>query len=415
MMSQGEIHNDLFDVFADAILVVGDDGRIRFANAACVEILGYEPSELVGERVEMLVPTEFADHDRLCRIYAEAPKARRMGSGLDLHAIRKDGRKIRVDITLSPLVRDGEQLVVAAVRDMRGHDERIEILRVQATALESAANGIVITSREGTITWVNPAACMMTGYPMDELVGRHTRILKSGKHPPELYEDLWKTVLRGEVWSGTIINRRKDGSLYHEEQTIAPVVDTDGGITHFIAIKQDISVRVGLEEELQRLAKIDALTGCANRHHLLEESARELGRAKRFGHPVSVVIFDLDQFKSINDRFGHATGDRVLRAFVRYARENLRDHDIIGRLGGEEFVAVLPHADADGAWRVAERIRQCLAADTSVLPGGLAATVSAGVVEIEPGSRDIHQALLAADKALYRAKNEGRDRVVHAS
>jgi diguanylate cyclase (GGDEF)-like protein/PAS domain S-box-containing protein len=414
-MVRDGFHDGFFDFFADAILVVDGDGRIRFANSACLEILGYEPMELVGESVEKLVPAETADHDRLRRIYADAPKARGMGSGLDLWAVCKDGRKISVDITLSPLVRDGEQLVVAAVRDMRGRNEDLDTLRVQATALESAANGIVITTRDGTITWLNPAACRMTGYSMDELVGRHTRLLKSGKHSPDLYEDLWKTVLRGEVWSGTIINRRKDGSFYHEEQTIAPVVGTDGAITHFIAIKQDISVRVGLEEELQRLAQIDTLTGCANRHHLFEESVREFGRAKRFGHPVAVVLFDLDRFKSINDRYGHSTGDRVLQAFVRCARENLRDHDIIGRLGGEEFVAVLPHSDEEGAWGVAERIRLSLAADTSLLPDGQSATVSAGVVVVEAGSMDIHRALQAADKALYQAKNAGRDKVIRAS
>jgi diguanylate cyclase (GGDEF)-like protein/PAS domain S-box-containing protein len=413
-MDSDEFHAEFFDFFADAILVIDGEGRIRFASSASLEILGYEPMELIGETVEKLVPADNPGHTRLRKLYTDAPKARGMGSGLDLVAIRKDGRPIPVDITLSPFARDGERLVAAAVRDMSGRRTKDDILHVQVTALESAANGIVITNRDGIITWVNPAACSMTGYAMDELVGEHTRILKSGKHPPDTYKELWDTVLRGQVWSGTIINRRKDGSFYHEEQTIAPVVDDDGEISHFVAIKQDISIRVRLEQELERLARIDALTGCANRHHLLEASARELGRAKRFGYPVSVIVFDLDRFKSINDRFGHATGDDVLRAFVRHARDNLRDHDIIGRLGGEEFVAVLPHAESAGAFAVAERIRECFGGDSTLLPNGESVTVSAGIVEVEPGGGDIDRALQDADTALYEAKNAGRDSVVCA-
>ena len=114
------------------------------------------------------------------------------------------------------------------LRDLRGRADGTDALRVQATALQSAANGIVITDRSGIIAWVNPAACAITGYAADELVGQHTRLLKSGEHGPGFYSGIWRTVLRGETWSGTIINRRKDGSFYHEEQTIAPVVDAAG-------------------------------------------------------------------------------------------------------------------------------------------------------------------------------------------
>jgi diguanylate cyclase (GGDEF)-like protein/PAS domain S-box-containing protein len=414
-MANSKLPDGLIDVFADAVLVVDGDGRIRFANAGCVEVLGYEPTELIGRPVEVLVPPEVDGHAGFRRLFAANPRARGMGSGLDLHAVRKDGEVIAVDITLSPFEDDGEPLVVAAVRDMRHREGRSEILRVQATALESAANGIVITTRAGIITWANPAACRMTGYTADELEGQHTRILKSGEHPPELYKELWETVLRGEVWSGTIINRRKDGSFYHEEQTIAPVVDGGGEISHFIAIKQDVSVRVGLEKELQRLARVDTLTGCANRHHLLETANSELVRAQRFGYPVSVAIFDLDRFKSINDRFGHQVGDRVLRTFVERAQAELRGHDILGRYGGEEFVALLPHADIEGAFLAAERIRTSFAAGNSILPEGSTASVSGGVAEVEPGSLDIHRALQAADRALYRAKEAGRNRIARAT
>ncbi|MFV2074384.1 MAG: PAS domain-containing protein, partial [Thermoanaerobaculales bacterium] len=241
-MNRDSITNGLFDVLADVVLVIDTDGRIQFANSACSKILGYEPAELVGELVEKLVPAEIAGHDRLRQTYLEGGGERGMNSGLDLDVVRSDGQKIPVDITLSPFDHGGKRFVAVAIRDMRGREWRSDILRLQSTALESAANGIVITTREGIITWANPAASRMTGYPVEELVGQNPRILKSGRHPPELYEELWETVLRGDVWSGTFVNRRKNGTHYHEEMTIAPVVGDDGEITHFVAIKQDISV-----------------------------------------------------------------------------------------------------------------------------------------------------------------------------
>ncbi len=144
------------------------------------------------------------------------------------------GAEIPVDISLSPIEVGGHRLAAAALRDLRGRAENPDALRIQATALHSAANGIVITDATGRIVWVNPAACAITGYAADELVGAHTRILKSGEHGPGFYTDLWRSVTGGETWSGTIVNRRKDGTLYHEEQTIAPVLDAGGQVTHFV-------------------------------------------------------------------------------------------------------------------------------------------------------------------------------------
>jgi PAS domain S-box-containing protein len=126
-----------------------------------------------------------------------------------------------------------------------------EALHLNTAALESAANGIVITDREGTITWVNPAFTELTGYTAEEAVGNNPRLLKSGKQDQPFYQNLWDTILAGKAWSGQLINRRKDGSLYAEEQTITPVRDAEGRIAHFIAIKQNISERKRAEEELR--------------------------------------------------------------------------------------------------------------------------------------------------------------------
>src|SRR5207253_1190197 len=129
----------------------------------------------------------------------------------------------------------------------------------QATALQSAAHAIVITDNQGAITWVNPAFTTLTGYTLEEVSGRNLRILKSGMHDRAFYATLWETILSGQVWYGEITNRRKDGSLYFEEQSITPVMNDAGEITNFIAIKQDITEHKTLEEQLRQSQKLEAI------------------------------------------------------------------------------------------------------------------------------------------------------------
>ncbi len=269
------------------------------------------------------------------------------------------------------------------MRDLRGRAEDPDALRIQATALRSAANGIVITDRSGTIVWVNPAACAITGYAADELVGAHTRLLKSGEHGADFYADLWQCVTGGETWSGTIVNRRKDGTLYHEEQTIAPVLGASGDVTHFVAIKADVSARrqaeealVGAHQELAaRVAEIeslneqlrerairDPLTGLHNRRYFEETAGRDAARAVRTGEPLAILVIDIDHFKAVNDQHGHAAGDLVLRVLAEILTAGVRDSDLVCRIGGDEFVVLLPGAAMDSGLRArrsgARRVRR---------------------------------------------------------
>lgn len=140
--------------------------------------------------------------------------------------------------------------------DRSGLDQK---LHLQSTALDAAANAIVITNRDGIIQWVNPAFTKITGYSSDEIVGEHTRVLKSGKHDHLFYESLWNTVLSGNVWEGELINKRKDGSFYYEEQTITPVKDKNGSVTHFIAIKQDVTEKKKLEQQLLQSQRLESM------------------------------------------------------------------------------------------------------------------------------------------------------------
>lgn len=421
------------EALPDAVLVVDESGQVLFANPALEALLGWRPAELIGQPVEVLVPPRATQHVQLRQRFHANAVRRPMGAGQELTALRRDGTEVPVDIALSPVTVDGHTHVLVALRDMRHHAHATQQLRNLSVAIDAAASGVMMTDRRGVIVSANPAACRMTGYSVDELVGKPTSLLKSGRHPPEFYDALWKTVLSGVTWQGDIINRRKDGTEYHEEQTIAPVKDAAGQVTHFIAIKQDVTERVhataalndARDELTRRVAEVetlhaqlreaairDPLTGLFNRRYLDETLPRELARAERSGLPLAVVMLDIDHFKVINDTYGHPVGDAALTALGLLLMQRSRASDVVCRFGGEEFVLVLPGATLEQAARCAEALRR--EAEETTVPVGereVRFSFSAGVAQA--GERESAARLVArADQALYAAKNAGRNRVV---
>jgi diguanylate cyclase (GGDEF)-like protein/PAS domain S-box-containing protein len=312
-----------------------------------------------------------------------------------------------------------------------------ETLLARRAAIEAAADGFVITDTAGIIEYVNPALTRIAGYTPEELIGKHTRIFRSGSHDEAFYESLWKTVTGGQVWRGEILNRRQDGSLYTELMAVAPVLDESGRVIRFVAIKHDISERKAMEtalkeanqalqaqiEEIQELQTRlkeqvirDPLTGLHNRRFLDETLSRELARAKREGYPVSLLMIDVDHFKLINDTYGHPAGDEILKALASLLRASCREGDIACRYGGEEFVALLPRAPAEVAHERAEQWREAFAAlATRHGEFEIRATFSVGIASFPQHAYDPDNLLARADAALYAAKQAGRNRCFNAA
>lgn len=235
---------DLVEIAPDPVIVSDGDGRIVMASREAERTFGYEHGELIGQPVDILVPeplrTAHAEHRAA---YAAQPKIRPTSVRPDLAARRKDGSEIPVQISLSPVHTKTGIFVTSILRDISEQRRFEDRFRLQAVALDAAANGIVITDRDGIIQWVNPAFTALTGYARDEVVGQQPRLLKSGAHDPSFYATMWRTILSGRIWHGETTNRRRDGKLYTEEQMIAPVRDSHGEITHFVAIKQNVTER----------------------------------------------------------------------------------------------------------------------------------------------------------------------------
>ncbi len=325
---------------------------------------------------------------------------------------RPDGTPYYAEVRGYPLYNEKGEVehMVEYTVDITARKSAEERLRLLERAVEFSGSGVVITNVKGEIEYVNPAFSRMTGYSAEEVLGKTPRILKSGKHPPEFYADLWQTILRGEVWRGEMTNRKKDGSLYWEQQTIAPVRDGRGRITHFVAVKEDVTERKRTEQELKRLATTDPLTGLFNRRHFFRHAEVLFRQANLLSAPLSVVMVDLDHFKSINDRYGHGVGDEVLREAAARLRRVLRADDLIARYGGEEFALLLPRTPCAAALQVAERLRRALSdRPIPTSAGELSVTASFGVACLDETVDSLDTLLLHADQALYAAKGAGRN------
>ncbi|MFD1625817.1 diguanylate cyclase [Azospirillum griseum] len=314
--------------------------------------------------------------------------------------------------TDGPLMWRAVQHAIARKRleeDLRLSEERLQGI------IGLAQDAILTADDRLTITLFNQAAERLFGYDAAEILGQPLSILI----PEPLRAGHEASVAEfgaGPVQSRVMASRRevvgltRDGREFPAEVSIAKMRHAHGRI--YTAVIRDVSERKRVETELRRMATTDPLTGLHNRRRFWELAEVEIARLRRYGRPVSVLMLDIDRFKTINDRFGHAVGDQALCALAAVCQAEVRDTDHIGRLGGEEFAIILPETDLPAAREVAERLRQRLAAtDIPCLDGVLRMTVSVGVTLCRDGDVTIERALVRADRALYTAKANGRNRV----
>jgi diguanylate cyclase (GGDEF)-like protein/PAS domain S-box-containing protein len=346
----------------------------------------------------------------------------RLREGAQQIADGKYGARIDGGLASNPHRAKQDEIEGLAATFNRMADEvqsRDRALGKLSQAVEQSPANIAITDLQARIEYVNAAFVRNTGYTREELLGASPRLLKSGKTPPEHYQALWDTIARGQVWEGEFINRRKDGSEYVESAIVAPVRDADGTITHYLAVKQDITDRKKAEAEIHSLAYFDPLTNLPNRRLLMDRLEQALLASKRSRAHGALFILDLDNFKSLNDTRGHDVGDQLLMEVARRLVANTRQEDTVSRLGGDEYVVILENlgreeeAAARQAEMIAEKVRSALGLPYALngVEGPYEATTSIGITLFHGGETSGEILLKQADVALYQAKDAGRDRI----
>lgn len=308
-------------------------------------------------------------------------------------------------------LRDHQRLVEA----QRSLEQSEELMRTMTNAVQS---GVLLIDNQDRIQFVNPAGEKLFGYAQEEIIGSRLHDILV---PEPLRKQARAGLLRyAQTGQGALLNqpmeffaRRKDGSNMYVEIAVGRVRKNDQWWAVGSAI--DISAHKSREEDLAQQAGTDPLTGVANRRNFMQLAEHELKRCRRERLSLFFLMFDLDHFKKVNDTYGHATGDEVLRAFAGGCHQNLRDSDLFGRIGGEEFAAVMTGLNAENALATAERIRTAFIGVTVPVDSQnlqIDTSVSIGMVRVDPGQDSVESGLKKADAALYQAKEQGRNRVV---
>ena len=218
---------------AAAIVTTDSAGSIAGWNQAAEVIFGYTAAEIMGQPLELLIPGYRERHLAGINRIQSGRKRHALGKTVEMEGLRRDRTGFPVELSLARWESAEGGFVTGMIRDITERKQAATTMHLQGAALHAVVNAVVITDRAGLIEWVNPAFTRLTGYTPEEAIGKNPRdLVKSGQHAREFYKDLWQTILAGRPWRGEMINRRKDGSLYTENQTVTPILDASGAISH---------------------------------------------------------------------------------------------------------------------------------------------------------------------------------------
>lgn len=276
--------------------------------------------------------------------------------------------------------------------------------------IEQTADIIVISDVHGIIEYVNPAFEKITGYSPEDIIGKNPVFFSSDRQSKKFYAHMWSTLLAGKVYRNSLINKRKDGSMFHAEITITPLVDKNADITHFIATARDISDDIRNKVQLTHQVQHDSLTNLPNRNLFLDRLQQAISKAHHHHRLVAVLFLDLDRFKSINDSLGRTAGDQLLQQLSQRFKKTIREGDTIARFGGDEFVILLDDFDSDNSLSlIAQKILNSLAIPFEINGHEIFISASIGI-SISPHDGENPDTLLRnADIAMYRAKELGKN------
>lgn len=284
----------------------------------------------------------------------------------------------------------------------------LEQLRLAAKVFENSLEAILITDTENVIRWVNRAFTETTGYLPEEAIGRNPQLLSSGKQDATFYQAMWADINTKGSWKGEIWNRRKNGEIYPEWLSVNVLRGARGKVTHYVGIFSDISERKAAEEQIRHLAQHDPLTGLPNRNLLRDRMEVALANASRKQEKVALLMLDLDEFKLVNDTYGHETGDKLLVEVSHKLEDLFRASDTVCRLGGDEFVVVINEVlDAADAVSAAEKILLTIRPELEIEGRAMGISPSIGIALFPNDGNEMDGLLRNADIAMYAAKRAG--------
>ena len=372
-------------------------GQITLTYDSFFEYIHEDDIDLVREAIEQLRQSESAEP-----------------AEIEYRSLNKNGDELHILALFVPEKNSNGQTtsclgVCQNISERKQNEDKLQLL---SRAMESSSAAIFITNLEGDIEYTNPKFTEINGYTQKEIMGQNSRILKSGKTPITVYEELWATITAGGEWKGELYNRNKNGSYSWHRISISSIKNHDGKITHYIGMQDDVTREYELSERLHYQATHDALTGLCNRHEFERRTRHMLSTIQIEKAVHSMCFLDLDQFKVINDTYGHTGGDELLRQLGQVLQGAIRQHDTVARLGGDEFGILLEYCSITNARRIAKSIQTVVLEHTFIWQEQpLKVAVSIGLAAATENTNSLEELLRQADSACYAAKKLGHGRI----
>jgi diguanylate cyclase (GGDEF)-like protein/PAS domain S-box-containing protein len=380
------------------------DGSISDANTIFYNMLGYTdandcPSQLNWREI---TPPEFQARDEIA--IQELLQYGRC-EPFEKAFYHRDGIMVPTLIGASLLSAQSDQ-GMAFVIDLSERKKAEEQMKLAATVLDASHDGIMITDPDLNIISVNNALCAITGYTEQELLGNSPRLLRSGHETSEHYEMIWQALEDDGHWQGNIVDRHKDGALLPLRISISVVTDDEDRPSHYVALLSDNTQQKAQEDYLRHVASHDHLTGLPNRVLFYDRFKQAINYAKRNNTKFAVLYFDLNNFKPVNDQYGHAFGDKLLQIVARRLKENIRATDTVTRLGGDEFVILLSNVtDRESVNTVLTKTIESVCALCKIDGVVVHPSISVGVAIYPEDGSDENALMHHADLAMYEMKH----------
>mgnify|MGYP003342334039 FL=1 len=391
-------------------MFIYDQQTLRFlsVNKAAESAYGYSRDDFLRMTLLDIRRPEDALRLQLAVEQARLTPTSYLRSGEWQH-LRKDGTSFWVDISGHAFEYQGRPSRIVMAQDVSDRRQAEDRLRLIASVFDASQEGICITDAHGRYISANPAFTRITGYTLDELIGRTPGIHHSGKHDKLFYDAMWDQLREEGRWQGEIWNRRKTGEIYPEWLTISAIKDQHGLVQQYLGICTETSARKAAEERIQHLANYDILTDLPNRSLLDDRATIALAAAGHHRANVVVMQLNLDHFRSINESLGHEAGDQVLIEMARRLVCALKQEDTVSRLGGDDFIILLPNATARDITPIALRLMSSLAEPMAMGEHEIRLTGSIGIAQFPEDGASLNQLIQAAESALQQAKREGRN------
>ena len=400
------------DAVPDVFMVLDEQGTYLKVSTPQHELLAAEQSKLLNRRLQDVLPKEQADRflEFIARALDTDQPLSIEYSMQTLAGIRTfEARARRLEVMVG-----GRRAVVLLARDI---SDRVALeldQRIAAIAFESQ-QGMLVTDAQTRIIKANRAFSAITGYSEAEVLGQPTRILGSGHQGAEFYRQMWKALYETGGWQGEIWNRRKSGEAFPEWLTISAVHDAKGRLTNYVASLTDISERKDAEEKIQHLAFYDPLTNLPNRRLMRQRLEQALVVCRREQHYAALIFLDLDDFKNVNDLYGHQIGDGMLCQVAERLRHALRERDTVARFGGDEFVVLLEGLEVNATEaatqveRIGRKLLQTLREPYLIKDQVFSSSASLGIVLFNDEQHTADELMQYADLSMYSAKAAGKD------